>query len=262
MPVSGNMLDTVSTPPGTTAQVASFKVPGSDTPVVPGSGPVPMTDANGAFVGTLAMQPNGTYTFAPAPGFVGQLPPVKVTVTNSDGQTKETTLSLGVNPALRDAPESIRTTPGAPPSKVDLLANTIVPPGTTVSVTGFSLPGSTTVYPAGSAPVTVRDPFTGQVAGTVTIASNGTATFTPSPSFSGQVPPISYTVAGSDGQVTPSTLSVVVQPGKATGWRCTPVALAAMRTLGWDLEGRDLEGRGHFYGCLSDRAGACSVPCA
>jgi hypothetical protein len=59
----------------------------------------------------------------------------------------------------------------------------------------------------------VVDPATGRTAGTVVVLANGTATFTPATGFSGQAPPITYMVTSSDGQTSPGTLTVTLQPG-------------------------------------------------
>lgn len=213
-PVSGNMLDKVTTPPGTTESVIAFKVPGSDTSVKPGSSPVPVVDpTTGTVTGTLAIKPDGAFTFTPAPGFTGLVPPVMVTVTSSDGQAKDVPLTVTVDPLLRDGNENPTTTAGAPPVRINVLDNAKLPAGTTVSVASFTLPGSATVYPAGPSPVTVKDPVSGQVTGTVALLPNGAATFTPAAGFTGQAPAITYTAACSDGQTSPSVLSVLLQPG-------------------------------------------------
>ena len=222
VPATGNMLDSAVAPPDTTLSVTGFKVPGSTTPVAPGSPPVDLVDpVTGTLTGTLAMQPDGAYVFAPAPGFTGPVPPVKVTVTSSDGQIKEVPLTIMVNPMLRDGNEDRVIPAGTPSVTLNLLDNVTPPPGTTVAITSFTLPGSTTVYPVGPNPVTVTDPTTGRTAGTVAVQADGTATFTPAPGFSGQAPPVTYTVVSSDGQTSPGALTVTVQPGapwRLMGW--------------------------------------------
>lgn len=224
VPGIGNLLETATSPAGTIPQVTSFRLAGSPVAVTPGSGPVPIKDAKGNTAGTLAIQPGGSYTFTAAPGFQGPLPPVSVTVSNSDGQAKVTTLTLGVNPLLLDGSEIVQTAPGGPPIVADLLANVVPPPGTTVNVTSFTLPGSTLVYPVGPAPVTVTDPLTNRVAGTVSVTVDGQATFTPAPGYGGEVPPITYMVASSDGQLSPAALSVIAQPGEPHGCIGRPFA--------------------------------------
>ena len=212
-PATGNVLATADLPPGTTADVTGFSVPGSDT-IYPAGTPVPVADpTTGTVTGTVTIMPDGSYIFSPAPSYVGPVPTVTAIVTSSDGQSVQVPLTLSVNPVLLDASESQALVAGTGPLTVNVLDNTVVPPGTTASVTSFSLPGSSVVYPAGPTPVTVVDPVSGKVAGTVVVQPDGTVTFTPAAGYTGQVPAISYTVTSSDGQVSPSALALTVLPG-------------------------------------------------
>lgn len=212
-PATGNILDSVDKPAGTNATVTSFLVPGSSTPVVPGSGPVPVVDpVTGLVTGTLTVKPDGSYVFDPAPGFSGPVPPVQVTVTSSDGQSTVVPLSIVVDSLLRDGDETYSVVAGSGPLVVNLMDNVDAPAGTTANVTSFTLPGSAVVYPTGPEPVPVLDPVTGMTTGTIVVLPNGTATFTPAPGFSGNVPSIQYTVESSDGQVNPSVLDITVTP--------------------------------------------------
>jgi hypothetical protein len=163
--------------------------------------------------GTMQVSPDGTYVFTPAPGYVGPVPTVDVLVASSDGQSVEVPLTVGVNPVLIDASESPGIVAGSGPLTLNVLDNAVPPPGTTVNVTSFSLPGSSVVYPAGTTPVTVTDPATGKVAGTVVVEPDGDVIFTPAAGYTGQVPAITYTVESSDGQVSPGALAVTVLPG-------------------------------------------------
>jgi hypothetical protein len=139
---------------------------------------------------------------------------VDVLVSSSDGQSVVAPLTITVNPVLTDASETRTIPAGSGPLTLNLLDNTVPPPGTTITVTSFSLPGSSVVYTPGTTPVTVTDPLTGRVTGTIAVLPDGTATFAPAPGFSGPVPAISYTVTSSDGQVSPSALDITVLPGK------------------------------------------------
>lgn len=218
VPATGSMLDSAVAPKGTTLSISGFKVPGATTATTPGSAPVPVVDpATGTRTGTIAMQADGSYRFDPAPAFSGPVPPVLVTVTSSDGQIKEVPLTITVNPMLRDGSEDRVISVGTPSLTVDLLANVSPPPGTNVEVTSFTLPGSTTMYPVGSTPVTIVDPITSKTAGTIAVLADGTATFIPAPGFTGQAPPVTYVVTSSDGQTSPGGLSVTIQPGVFLG---------------------------------------------
>jgi CshA-type fibril repeat protein len=207
------MLDNADVPPGTTVSVTGFSVPGSDT-IYPAGSTVSLTDpATGATTGTMVVNADGSYVFTPALNYIGPVPAVTVTVASSDGQEVLVPLTLSVNPMLLDGNESPSTTAGTL-LITNILANAVVPPGTTVNVTSFTLPGSGVVYPAGPTPVPVVDPVTRATAGTVVVQSDGTVTFTPAPGFTGQAPAIQYTVTSSDGQTSPSALSVTVLSGK------------------------------------------------
>jgi hypothetical protein len=218
-PVTTNLLANAVPPPGTTAVVTSFTLPGSTQVYPVGSSPVTVTDpANPSrTIGSLVVQPNGTATFTPASGFTGPVPLVTYTVTSSDGQTNPGALSIDVAPGpntLTDSNEARTTTMGVPTSG-NLLDNVDPAPGTSVTVDSFTVQGSTQVYRPGSGPValTVADgPLAGTVAGTITVAANGSYTFTPAPDYVGPVPAISYTVKGSDGQANPSELTLDVLP--------------------------------------------------
>ncbi|OYT86591.1 MAG: hypothetical protein CFE46_17410, partial [Burkholderiales bacterium PBB6] len=52
----------------------------------------------GTPVGTLLVNPNGTFTFTPAPDYNGPVPPVTYTVTDGQGGTDTGTLTLVVGP--------------------------------------------------------------------------------------------------------------------------------------------------------------------
>jgi hypothetical protein len=213
-PATGNVLDNVTSPPGTTETVSGFKVPGSDT-VFPAGSTVPVVDpVSGLVTGTMQVNPDGSYVFMPAPGYTGPVPTVDVRVSSSDGQSVAVPLTVTVNAMLTDASESVTVPAGSGPVQVNVLDNVVEPAGTTAKVTSFTLPGSTVVYPAGPTPVAVADPVTGKVAGSVVVQPNGDVTFTPAAGYTGQVPTIGYTVTSSDGQVSPGALTVTVTPRK------------------------------------------------
>jgi hypothetical protein len=163
VPATGSLLTDALLPAGTTASVAGFSVPGSDT-IYPAGSTVPVVDpVTGTVTGTVQVNPDGSYVFSPTPGYTGPVPTIDALVTSSDGQSVQVPLSITVNPVLTDASESRTITAGSGPLTLNVLDNTVPPPGTTVSVTSFSLPGSSVVYPVNSAPVSGMDPVTGTV---------------------------------------------------------------------------------------------------
>ena len=93
---------------------------------------MPVTDpVTGVVTSTVVVRPDGTYTFTPAPGFVGPVPPITYTVTASDGQAKDSVLDITVRPQLLDDNEEL-TTPANTPVTTNVLANVVPPPGTPV----------------------------------------------------------------------------------------------------------------------------------
>lgn len=95
-PVSGNVLDNASPPPGTTAQVTGFSVAGT-TQVYPAGSNVTLNDpVTGTPIGTLTIAPSGAYTFDPVPGWVGPAPAINVYEQASNGQTAVSALTLDV----------------------------------------------------------------------------------------------------------------------------------------------------------------------
>ena len=265
--VSGNILDLAVLPPNTQPSLVSIMLPGSNLPLVAGSGPQPVVSPlTGSVTGTLDVRTDGTYVFAPAPGYSGAVPPVTIQVTSSDGQSKDVPLVVVVSPQLRDASEKRTAMVGSGPVTLDLLANVLPPPGETVNVTSFVLPGDTAEYPtvpvttatpagrrlaarawaqptrrwlqSGPGAVNVLDPLTKAVTGTIVVYSSGSATFDPAPNFTGQAPPVTYTVTSSDGQVSPGTALITILPG-ARPHRASP-AWPALRCAAGGVGGREV----------------------
>lgn len=211
---TGNMLDSVVAPSGTTAVVSGFTAPGSNTVYPAGSTVTIVAPRTGTVTGSMQINPGGSYVFKPALGYVGPVPSVDVIVASSDGQSKQVPLTVSVNPIMTDASESPVIVAGSNPLQLNVLSNAVLPPGATANVTSFSLPGSSIVYPAGATPVTVVDPVSGRTAGTVVMQPNGDVILTFGVGFTGQAPAISYTVQSNDGQVSPGALAVTVLPGE------------------------------------------------
>jgi hypothetical protein len=218
---TGNLLDKVLSDPGTTTSISSFTIDGTNTTVKPGTPTQVYDPATGALTGTVTVQPDGSYSFTPAPGFTGPVPEIDATVVSSNGQSTVVPLYITVDPFLKDANESQTITAGSGPLNLNLLSNSQAPTGTTTSITSFSLPGSSITYPAGPTPVPVYDPITNKLTGTIVVQPDGSVVFTPASGFSGQVPAITYTVESSDGQTSPGTVAIDIVPGD---WHCSLAA--------------------------------------
>jgi hypothetical protein len=100
------------------------------------------------------------------------------------------------------------------PVSGNVLATANVPAGTTAQVTGFSVAGSTQVYPAGSN-VTLNDPVTGEPIGTLVLKSSGDYTFEPVPGYVGPTPAVNVYSRNSNGVTDVSSLTIDVLPSEA-----------------------------------------------
>jgi hypothetical protein len=208
-PLTGNVLDNAVVPSSAdTLSVTSFTIAG--TTYSTGS---PVTIPG---FGMVTILPNGSFTFLPNPTYTGPVPDIIYTVTSSDGQSVQSTLSISVNPQLLDGSEEI-TTPVSTAVTVNLLSNTQAPPGTIVAIANFTIAGSPTVYTPSDMPVTVVNTSTNANIGSLIVLADGTAIFEPVSGYTGPVPLINYNVRSSDGQVNPSTLSITVTPGMPCG---------------------------------------------
>lgn len=211
-PVSGDVLAAAVPPAGSTLQASGVKIGATLTPIAAGgsfSSNVVDPGTN-TTAGTLRVYANGTFTFVPNPSFLGSVPPVLVSIASSDGQTVNVTLAAGVVPPLITSSQSPSVQPGNGTVALSVLAGAVTPPGTSTNATGFTLPGSATVYPTGATAVTVIDPDTNQTAGAVVVQPDGSFTFTPAGGFTGQVPAITCLVQSSDGQLSQAVVTALI----------------------------------------------------
>jgi hypothetical protein len=104
------------------------------------------------------------------------------------------------------------------PVSGNVLTNANIPAGTTATVTGFSIAGTTQVYPPGSN-VTLTDPLTGEPIGTLVMSSTGAYTFDPVPGYVGPTPAINVYSKDTNGQTAVSSLTIDVLPRK----ECMPL---------------------------------------
>ena len=123
-----------------------------------------------------------------------------------------------------DSPDTA-TTPMDQPVSGNVLATANIPTGTTAQVTGFSVAGSTQVYPAGSN-VTLNDPVTGEPIGTLVLKSGGDYTFAPVPGYVGPTPAVNVYSRNSNGVTDVSSLTIDVLPSEA--WLLCPCAHVAV----------------------------------
>ncbi len=186
------------------------------------------TDNSGNIVpaGTITLNPDGTYTYTPAPNFTGTVPLI-YTITDDNPlapATDSATLRIevvGDTPSVNDPPvaqdDTASTEQGVPVSG-NVLMNDSDPDGDPIVVTAVLVDSDCDGQ--------VDDPLTlgvatavcgvdenGNVvpAGTLTINPDGTWTFEPNPGFTGDVPAI-YTIEDPGGLSDDATLTITVVP--------------------------------------------------
>ena len=201
-PVSGNLLANASDVDGDTLTVSGFTIAGEAGPFVLGT---PYTIAG---QGTLTVNANGTYSFAPAADYNGGVPVVTYTVRDGHGGTDTSTLTLGpvtpVNDPPVDGDETVPVTEDTPVSG-NLLTNASDGDGDPLTVSGFTIAGEAGPFVLGTA-------YTIAGKGTLTVNANGGYSFSPAADFNGGVPVVSYTVSDGHGGTDTSTLTLSVTP--------------------------------------------------
>jgi VCBS repeat-containing protein len=170
-------------------------------------------------VGEITMDDEGKLIFTPVPGYNNTTPlPIEYTVADPDGATDTATINISIAP-VNDAPvatDDVKSTPqGAVATGNVITQNTGFgqdsdPDSDPLSVTSFTVGGTTYVIPAGgSNSATIPD------VGTLVMESDGDYTFTPEADYFGDVPVVTYTL--NDGEATDTaTLSITVTKGTET----------------------------------------------
>jgi CshA-type fibril repeat protein/VCBS repeat-containing protein len=186
---------------GGAPSVSAFTVAGQAGPFVIGSGYLI------AGVGTITVNANGSYSFAPAANYAGTIPVINYTVSDGAGGTDTSTLTLAMIP-VNDPPiatDDTATTPEDTTLEGNVLANDTDTDidGGALSVTQFVI--GTTTYAAGQT-ATING------VGTVTIGADGDATFVPAANFNGPVPIVTYTVSDGNGGTDTATITITVTP--------------------------------------------------
>ncbi len=198
--LSGNVINNDSDVDGDTIIVTEYTIPG-----INGGNPIPAGTATPIpGVGTITVNPDGSYIFVPAPGYVGPVPEVDYTISDGNGGTDQGALNINViPPGGAGANDDVATTPEDTTLTGNVVSNDVSPSGT-ITVTNFTVAGDPTVYAAGS-PATITG------IGTLTINPNGTYTFVPAPNYFGPVPVATYMATNGTASDT-ATLTITVTP--------------------------------------------------
>ncbi|PWD50840.1 hypothetical protein C8046_09445 [Serinibacter arcticus] len=236
--------DTGATPYLTpvTVPVIANDTPGADTaPLVPESVRFPVEgQPEGAELsedgltltvpgqGVWTANPDGSVTFTPEPGFVGDTTPVTYEVSDANGTPVTSTVTVTVQPAPIANPDTGAGGQGLP-VVIDPLGNDVAGPN--ADGTAGALDPTSVVFPAEGQPEGAEVSEDGKTlvvpgVGTYVIDPvTGAITFTPEPTFVGTTPPVTYEVTDSHGNPATSTVVVVIgaiTPGATDDRATTP----------------------------------------
>ncbi len=162
-------------------------------------------------VGGIQINADGSYTFAPVTNYTGAIPVITYTVSDGNGGTDTSTLTLSmvpVNDPPVDGDETNSVTEDTSlvvPVGTGLLANASDVDGDTLSVTGYTIAGITGTQSVGSV-VTIPG------VGVVQINADGSDNFAPIANYTGAIPVITYTVSDGNGGTDTSTLTLTMVP--------------------------------------------------
>ena len=163
-------------------------------------------------VGSITINSDGGYDFAPAPGYSGPVPAITYTIDDGQGGIDTSTLSLSVTAAPNTAPVDGDDSNAAVQSQTlivqaasGLLANATDADGNPLTITGYTIAGISGTQPIGS-PIVIPG------VGVISVNADGGYSFTPVTAFGGTVPTITYTVDDGQGGTDTSTLSLLVTP--------------------------------------------------
>ncbi|WP_222611281.1 MULTISPECIES: Ig-like domain-containing protein [Undibacterium] len=200
---AGDLLNNATDAEGHTLTIASYTIAG-----------VAGTQAVGApvliaGVGTITINANGSYSFAPVANYTGAIPVITYTVTDGNGGTDTSTLTLSmtaVNDAPVDGDETNTVTEDTTLTVVDNAAGDLLNNATDVDGNALTIASFTIAGVAGTQAVGAPVLITG--VGTITINANGSYSFAPAANYTGAIPVITYTVSDGNGGTDTSTLTL------------------------------------------------------
>ncbi|BDB56358.1 hypothetical protein SHINM13_06540 [Flavobacterium ammonificans] len=235
--VSGNVLTNDKGSGNTALTVNRFKIGATtynagDTATIAG-------------VGTIRVNSDGTFTFTPQLNYIGTVPAIEYTATDTVGASDSGTLSIVITPT-NDPPgatdELVNVTEDIPFTG-DVLSNDTDAEGNSLVVSTFSTTINNVIVTF-NAGVSAAIPGVG----TIVVNANGSFTFTPALNYIGIVPDVDYTISDGNGGSDTAKLSIVITPVNdaplaaddiVTGSQGTTLT-GSVRTNDSDLEGNNL----------------------
>ncbi|MGE0854476.1 MAG: DUF4347 domain-containing protein, partial [Hyphomicrobiaceae bacterium] len=185
---ANGVLANATDPDGDTLTVLDFTITGVSGPHAAGSTVVIPG------VGTIQMFATGAYTFGPAANYSGPVPAIVYTVSDGNGDTNTSTLSLTVTP-VNDPPvandDTFTVAEDSGATALNVLGNDSILPdtGETLTVTSVTQPAH----------------------GTVVINPDGTVSYTPDANYNG-ADSFTYTISDGNGGTATATVNLTVTP--------------------------------------------------
>jgi VCBS repeat-containing protein len=168
----------------------------------PGNPPSTVATADTGALGTLVLNPDGSYTYTSnANGLTADAQDVfNYTLTDADGDTSSSTLTITVIADLLPvaAADSATATAGTADISGNLLANDTL----------GDEPTAVTAADQGGTAITLGSAFTTAAGNSLTLNADGSFTFSP---VNAAVETFNYTITDTDGDVSSSTLTVTVE---------------------------------------------------
>ena len=229
MPAASGLLANASDVDGDPLTISAFSIAGEAGPFVLG---VPYAIPG---AGTLTINSDGSYAFAPVANYTGPIPVITYSVSDGNGGTDTSTLALSMvaaNDPPVDGNEMMAVTEDTPlnvPAASGLLANASDVDGDPLTILAFSIAGE-------AGPFVVGMPYAIPGVGTLTINSDGSYGFTPIANYTGPIPAITYTVSDGNGGTDTSTLTLSMvaandPPAASNGNLTTPESVPYNGTL-------------------------------
>ncbi len=175
--------------------------------------------SNPVKTGYIDINPDGTYTFTPETGYIGNVS-LHYTTTDAHGMTEEANLDIEVLPILSQddhapvAQNDVFYTKKNTPISNNALKNDSDPKDETIKVTTYGQEGDINNTFGSSIIVSGKDDNGDPVsnAGTFTMGEDGFYTFTPNSGFVGTVDPITYEIENEQGSKDTAKITITISP--------------------------------------------------